>query len=513
VNEPGGNVSIDSIRAFQPFATEAVLGLPGARGFAGAVARRVWEALGRAPAHSVLATLAGSDDRGDVASALRRLLGDGVRLELRACDRLPPGGPVWILAFRPAAAAGPPGAAPNTVSEESLARIVRASGAPVLPALLLQDGGAACVRLGAPLGVGAGAASGETGDLAFLERVRERALLLRHRGGGPERVAAPAGGPIAVPAEPEYWPERFEDELAALPPAQNLLESGRFTVVQARAHQIPTLLRELGRLRELTFRAAGEGTGRALDLDAHDRSYRHLVLWDREARVVVGGYRFAPSDELIPVFGVPGLYTSTLFRFDPALFERLGPALELGRSFVRAEYQRTFSPLLLLWRGLCAFVARNPRYRTLFGAVSVAARYSSFSRELIVAALSRPALLHELAPLVEARTPLRPGRGPRQTLRQLADDGGQVAALSSLVADLEVDGKGLPVLLREYLRLGGRVLGFNLDPDFGNVLDALVAVDLRETQPRLLAHYMGRGAAAAFRRHHGLGELRPGRAA
>ncbi len=104
------------------------------------------------------------------------------------------------------------------------------------------------------------------------------------------------------------------------------------------------LLAEVGHLREIAFGAVGEGTGREVDLDRFDQGYHHLVLWDEAKGVIAGAYRMAWTSDILPVNGVGGLYTSTLFRYSRRFFEMLGPAVELGRSFIVAEYQRDFAP-------------------------------------------------------------------------------------------------------------------------------------------------------------------------
>src|SRR5262249_6293927 len=159
-------------------------------------------------------------------------------------------------------------------------------------------------------------------------------------------------------------------------------------------------LQEIGRLRAEMYRAVGEGTGGAVDLDAFDRDYLHMFLWDRSARRVVGAYRLGEVERIVRARGVEGLYTRTLFRYDEAFLRHCGPALELGRSFVRKEYQRSYGALLLLWKGIGRFVARHPHYRVLFGPVSVSARYSERSRQILMASLRRHHLNTSLAPLV-----------------------------------------------------------------------------------------------------------------
>ncbi|MDE2451228.1 MAG: GNAT family N-acetyltransferase, partial [Gammaproteobacteria bacterium] len=264
--------------------------------------------------------------------------------------------------------------------------------------------------------------------------------------------------------------------------------------------EIPWTLQELGRLRELTFRAVGEGTGRSCDIDLFDDYYEHLVLWDVGARRIAGGYRLGRTDVICRRFGRGGLYSSTLFDYGDLFLRLLGPALELGRSFVRVEYQRSFGALMLLWKGIAEYVGRNPRYCRLIGPVSISNDYQPLSRELQVAFL-RDRLLD---PLTASMRPKRAFRG-RLSLRSVglgqrwpAD----IDQLSSLVAGLEPDGKGAPVLLRQYLRLGGRVLGFSIDPEFGNALDCLILVDLRKTEPKVLRKYMSESAWARFQRKH-----------
>ena len=197
---------------------------------------------------------------------------------------------------------------------------------------------------------------------------------------------------------------RLAAEVAALPESCWLGAQGEFRVGLATAAQIPALLDEIGRLREITFRAAGEGTGRRRDLDAFDAYYRHLFVWHRGDRALVGAYRLGLTDEIVAERGAAGLYTQTLFRYDRRLLDRLSPAIELGRSFVRAEYQRDYAPLLLLWKGIGRFVVAHRRYRRLFGPVTISHDYSSVSKHLLMAFLEANRRLPDLARLVAPAT-------------------------------------------------------------------------------------------------------------
>ena len=288
-------------------------------------------------------------------------------------------------------------------------------------------------------------------------------------------------------------------ELSQLPEGRTLAENADFAVYLAQAKEMPHMLREVGRLREVTFRKAGEGTGKALDLDRFDDYYWHLLLWHKEKRELVGAYRAGYTHEILPKFGVRGLYTSTLFRFDNDLFDKLGPALELGRSFVRPEYQRQYAPLLLLWKAIARLVTLRPDVPVLFGAVSISNDYSQASREMIYRFFEARMQDDELAEHIEPRRPFRPARLRPWDCRTMCHALRDIEDLSEPINDVESDGKGLPILLRQYAKIGGKMLAFNVDRKFSNVLDGLVVVDLRQTEPAVLERYMGREGAARFR--------------
>ncbi len=313
-------------------------------------------------------------------------------------------------------------------------------------------------------------------------RARRRVIFL------PRRTRAGTDGQAVAPPSPA---ERIRAELDALPAEQLMVESGDYQVWVARSGQIPKGLREIGRLREETFRAVGEGTGKPIDLDRYDDYYLHLFLWNRAESEIAAAYRLGATDEILPAHGIRGLYTSSLFRYRRRLLRRIHPALEMGRSFVRAEYQRNYNSLLLLWKGIATYVARHPRYRVLFGPVSITDSYRSTSRDLLVAFLRQNNFQHDLARLVRPRTPLRSAflkRLRRQQLRSVVES---VEEVESLIADIESELSGIPILLKQYLKLGGVLLGFNVDPKFNYVLDGLILVDLAETDPRILRRYMG----------------------
>jgi putative hemolysin len=346
--------------------------------------------------------------------------------------------------------------------------------------LLKQRGSTVALRFGPPIQVDQIAESAATATAIVRQAVESLA-------GAPRTTATPP------PARD------IAAEVAALSSGCRLLESGPFQVFCVRAEQIPAALHEIGRLRAITFRAVGEGSDANLDLDRFDVRYLHLFVWDNDKKQIVGAYRIGQTDRIVADAGAAGLYTRTLFRFDSRLIQRMqAPALELGRSFIRAEYQKNYNALMLLWKGIGRFIARNPEYRVLFGPVSISARYSDVSQQLLMTFLQQNHFAAELGALVTARHSPRSEPIPAAAVSIPRS----VDAVNALVERAEADGKGMPVLLRQYLKLNARVIGFNVDPAFGNSLDALMLVDLTTVNLAILSRYLGSANARMFLTHH-----------
>ncbi|MGD8854005.1 MAG: GNAT family N-acyltransferase, partial [Gammaproteobacteria bacterium] len=286
-------------------------------------------------------------------------------------------------------------------------------------------------------------------------------------------------------------------EIDRLPDHQRLAENGSFLVAYARSQQIPHALQEIGRLRGIAFRAGGEGTGGSSDLDRFDTYYTHLVLWDRDNRRIAGGYRFGLSQEIVPEHGKRGFYTQQLFRYRSRLLQGLSPCIELGRSFVALEYQKSYSPLMLLWKGIGVFVSRHPQYRVLFGPVSISADYQTSSQQLLVDFLKANRFEAELSRFVRPKKPFKRSARLRWTTEEVSEIR-SLDRISDIVAQMECDDKGVPILLKQYLKLGGRLLGFNVDPEFNNALDGLIMVDLCLADRKTLNKYMGEEGAQRF---------------
>ena len=351
-----------------------------------------------------------------------------------------------------------------------------------LPAELLNKRGQTVhIRIGHPI------AAPELAHLPTPDRLpylRARVYAL----GSPQQMAAsyllPARPPVPVVAETA--PALLEADIAALRPSRCLLRNQQWEVYVAKKAEIPNVLREIGRLRELTFRGEEEGTGQAIDLDQYDTYYRHLFLYDRAARRLVGAYRVGRGRSILREFGKRGFYLHSLFRMKKALQPLLRESLELGRSFIRAEYQKQPLPLALLWKGIAEYIARHPEYRYLIGPVSISNRFSAVSKAVMVTYLSQHFSDAALAPLVRPRKQFRyrtiRGEAPAPDLLQAGLH--DLQDLQKLIAGLEPGGSGVPVLLRQYLMQNARIIGFNLDPNFSNTLDGFMVLDARELPAR-----------------------------
>lgn len=305
-----------------------------------------------------------------------------------------------------------------------------------------------------------------------------------------------------VPIIPAQSQAVLQAEINHLPAPHLLAESNELAVYYASAAQIPNLLTEIGRLREIAFRGTGEGTGKALDLDGFDAYYLHLLIWNRAAQEIVGAYRLGLTDVILKTYGLKGLYTNTLFHYSLQFIAQISPAIELGRSFVRSEYQREYAPLLMLWRGLGQFVMRHPKYKIFFGPVSISNTYTSMSRELLVQFLRMQYHLPELAPLIKAKNPPRRRMLSPCQADELSRMIRDLDELSAVIQDIEIDQKGVPILLKQYLKFGARVLAFNVDPEFSNVIDALALVDLAQTDPKILRRYVEKEQVETFLAYH-----------
>ncbi len=271
--------------------------------------------------------------------------------------------------------------------------------------------------------------------------------------------------------------------LAALPENRMLAREGRYGVYLLEGDESPLLLDELTRRREEAFRALGEGSGQARDTDRYDPQYSHLLLLDEEGKNIAGSYRArVVRPEGTWQYDKKHLYTASLFEYDPEFFRQCGNALELGRAFVCPEYQRDYTPLLLLWKGIGQMALRNG-VRTLFGPASIGLNYRPQSVDLLWRHLR---LRHWDTPLAS----LVRGKQPRKLREELPfAQHLDYKSVNALVRQME-GGRTLPILFKHYLQLGGRIAAFHEDRTFGT-LDALLVVDLLNAPDKQLRRYVG----------------------
>lgn len=317
-----------------------------------------------------------------------------------------------------------------------------------------------------------------------------------------EVAKAQAPEPLATPLSPE----ELEADIAALPPESRILSQGDFDVYMARYQQLPHVMQEIGRGREESFRAAGGGTLKPLDLAPQDEYYHHLFLWHRKDRTLVGAYRLGLSDEILAKHGPEGLICSGLFELKPEFIAQLNPGIELGRSYVLPAYQRNYNSLLLLWAGILQFMAREPKYRVAFGSVGISQgnEYTPASRTLIVNFMREQFSHPTLSFQVEARSPFEgiklSGLKPEEisSLVQSVED------VSTLVTGLEEDGKGVPILIKHYLRMNARLISFGVWKNHSNAVVSFIVTDVTTSDPKFIRRYMGAEGYARFMAYHGV---------
>ncbi len=280
---------------------------------------------------------------------------------------------------------------------------------------------------------------------------------------------------------PELNHQAILKEIEALKKADSMLyENKEFQVFWAAADTIPHLLYEIGRLREITFRDVGEGTGKTIDLDEFDLYYRHLFIWDMEQECIAGAYRLGMGKEILQRYGKRGFYLYSLFKLRNGFLPVLEESVELGRSFVVKSYQQKPLPLYLLWKGILYFILKNPDYRYLIGPVSISGEFSKYSKFLIINFIREYYFDKELAQLVRPRMEYIPEFVTAETdvdaLKKIT--GEDLKKLDKLIEEIELGNFRLPPLLKKYLGQNAKIIAFNVDPKFNNSLDGLLVMDM-----------------------------------
>lgn len=377
--------------------------------------------------------------------------------------------------------------------------ISRSARANFLPREILRDGRMRhSIRLGAP--IPPTTYEGRADDTALSDYFRLRSMLLRYK--EPEKKASVRKDAAAAsPLEQSAEPEQLQAEIDNLPEECFCYEAENspLSVYSTEASRIPKLIREIGIQRERTFRNVGEGTGSACDLDEYDDYYDHLIMWDHQAKRLAGAYRIGRTDKILKEKGIKGIYNASFFRFSSKLQKRLAKGLEMGRAFITPEYQRLAASLDTLWMGIGRYLNKHSEYSCLYGTVSISQDYSHLSRSLILSYLQKTCMNEELSREVRAYYPPKELGLLSEDARLLPTALPDARALSALVSELEGGSKNLPVLLKQYLRLGGRMLSFGIDDNFGGVLDCLVIVHLEDTPERITLRYRGKDYAATIK--------------
>lgn len=329
-------------------------------------------------------------------------------------------------------------------------------------------------------------------DAALSDYLRLSSMILRYPDTPPvtQESVPRTMARIAAP----HPPEMLQQEIRMLESGNRLLYTHKGTGLQiftAKGTEIPLLLHEIGVQREITFRAVGEGSGNACDTDEYDSYYDHLIMWDPSAQRIAGAYRMGRTDEILTSRGVAGIYNAEFFTLGNDFINHICNGLEMGRAFITAPYQKQPASLDTLWMGIGRFVLKHPRYRYLYGTVSISSEYSLRSRTLIHEYLKCHCMDQALARHVTAKTPPQDMDLLSEDARLLPAGLADLRLLSSMVSELEPDGRSIPVLLRQYLRLNGKMVSFNIDSEFGDTLDCLVVVDLHNAPDKLVSRYCG----------------------
>ncbi len=357
----------------------------------------------------------------------------------------------------------------NSISFYAGAALAGPLGTAMLPRQIFAGPKRIDVRVGRPVQLDSKAQPG------VLARTLQRAAAglrngLDALGARPEAVAHPSCG-AAVRAV-----------VRSLPVLGETPDGKRIILAQPGTPCV--LLREVARLRELTFRAVGEGSSAALDWDRYDAHYDHLILWDEQQQRIAGAYRLARSREVIAQCGTAGLYTASLFAYDQRFLRFAEYGLELGRSFVTPDYWGSRS-LDYLWCGIGAYLRKYPELRYLFGTVSISADLPGPARDQLVAYYDRYYGNKE-----GLARPSHPYSPPPTAANDLC----AAQAFAVLKENLARLGARVPTLYKQYTELcepgGAQFLAFGIDPKFQNVVDGLILVDLTKLTPRKRQRYL-----------------------
>jgi putative hemolysin len=277
---------------------------------------------------------------------------------------------------------------------------------------------------------------------------------------------------------PSMERNKIEDEILHIREKYMLFETGEFQVFCSPSYCIPSIMNELGRLRELTFRQIGEGTNRSIDVDEFDLYYNQLFIWDSVEKKIVGAYRVGLGKDIMRQYGIKGFYIHSLFKISRKIYPTLEQSLELGRSFIVNEYQKKPLPLFMLWKGILYFLLKHPEYRYLVGPVSISNRFSNFSKGMIIRYIMENHYNPEIGRYIKSRTKFVPTRLMEVDTDIILESSNDLNKFDKFIKDVDTSNYTMPVLLKKYLKLNGKIVCFNIDPKFNDALDGLLFLDL-----------------------------------
>ncbi len=284
----------------------------------------------------------------------------------------------------------------------------------------------------------------------------------------------------------EITPEHLISEIKALPNEQLLFENKEYSVYFGYQSQLPLVVQEIARLREIVFRMHNEGSGQALDTDEFDATYTHLFIVKNTEPKIVGAYRMGLTDKLMEQQGPAGLYLQKMFNFKPSFVNQQGPCMEMGRSFLVPEMQGSYQGLLLLWKGIGRFAAKFPQYRTLYGTVSISKLFDPRSVKLIEQGL----IDIQSSSQVDAVNPFE--FTSHIEIDELAQQVNLKDQLTTFLKSIENDGKDMPVLARQYLKMGAKFHALGIDKSFNHTPGLLLSVHFPSAPEKLLKLYVGK---------------------
>lgn len=270
----------------------------------------------------------------------------------------------------------------------------------------------------------------------------------------------------------------IEKEVEQIQDEHLLFRLQEYSIFCVPTRKIPNIIREIGRLREITYREVGEGTNKSIDIDEFDTYFEQLFIWDNEAEKITGGYRVGKGRNILKEYGIKGFYIQTLFRIGQQMIPILNETIELGRSFIVKEYQKKIFSLFLLWKGILYVLLKHPEYRYLIGPVSISSTFSDLSKALTVEFIKANSYNYELAEYIKPRKEFK--YKIDKTIKMetfLRDTENDTGKLDRFIQDIDPSFR-TPVLLKKYFNLNAEILGFNVDPKFNNCLDGLMILDL-----------------------------------